>query len=297
MVVAEDAAGSTDLGAHVADRGLTGGGDAVGSGPDVLDDGTRAALDRQHTSDLQDDILRRRPSAERAGELDADHLRPTNVEREAGHDVDRIGTTDADRDHAQPACVGRVAIGADHHPTGEGVVLQHDLVNDATAGTPETDAVLGADGSQEVVHLSVGVDRDAEVDEGTDLRGDQVVAVHRAGYGRGGEAGRHELQQRHLCRRVLHGDSIGMKVVVGAAALDGRGWIAEVVQQDLLGQRQRSPESLATGGAPGNQCVVHALDQFDWCACGDRHGCSFTRVTRLFSYASHKPVPCFSYPM
>ena len=77
--------------------------------------------------------------------------------------------------------------------------------------------------AQEVVHLAVGVDGDAEVDLGADLGRDEVVAVHRAGHGGGGQAGGHELQQRHLGGGVLHGHPVGVEVVVGAAALDGLG--------------------------------------------------------------------------
>jgi hypothetical protein len=51
--------------------------------------------------------------------FDPDHLRPAHVERESGHHVDRIGTADADRDHPEAAGVGRVAVGADHHPAGK----------------------------------------------------------------------------------------------------------------------------------------------------------------------------------
>ena len=75
-------------------------------------------------------------------------------------------------------------------------------------------------GAEEVVDLLVGVDRDAEVDRGADLGLDQVVAVDRRGHGRLGQAGGHELQQRHLGGGVLHGDAVGVEVVVAAAPLD-----------------------------------------------------------------------------
>ena len=158
VVVSEHAAGGTDLGAHVANGGLAGGTDAVSARAVVLHDGAGAALDGEHTSDLEDDVLRRRPAREGAGQLDADDLRPAHVEGEAGHHVDRVGAADTNGDHTQPAGVGGVAVGADHHAAGEGVVLEHDLVDDAAAGTPEADAVFGTDGTQEVVHLTIGVD-------------------------------------------------------------------------------------------------------------------------------------------
>ncbi len=62
-VVGEQRGGGADLGAHVADGGLAGGGDAVGAGAEVLDDGAGAALHGEDAGDLEDDVLRgSRPS-------------------------------------------------------------------------------------------------------------------------------------------------------------------------------------------------------------------------------------------
>ena len=76
-----------------------------------------------------------------------------------GHHVDRVGAADADRDHAEAARVRRVAVGADHHPAGERVLLEHDLVDDPGARLPEADAVLRRHGAQELVDLGVHVER------------------------------------------------------------------------------------------------------------------------------------------
>ena len=272
LVVSEQAARGADLGTHVADRRFAGRRDAVGARAEVLDDGTRASLHRQHAGDLEDDVFRRRPTAQRAGELHADDLRPADVERKPGHDIDGIGAADPDCHHAQSAGVGSVTVGADHHAAGEGVVLQHDLVDDAATWTPEADSVLCADRSEKVVHLFVGVDGHPEVDACTDLRRDQVVAMHRAGDSRRRQTSGHELQQRHLCGGVLHGHAVGMEVVVGAGPLERLVGVVHVVEQDLLGERQRSPESGSTCGATGRQCAVDALDQFDRRSCSDGHG-------------------------
>ena len=91
---------------------------------------------------VEDDVLRRGPARERAGEPHADQLRDARVVRPARHHVDRVGAADADRDHAEPARVRRVRVGADHHAAGERVVLEHDLVDDPAARLPEADAVL-----------------------------------------------------------------------------------------------------------------------------------------------------------
>ena len=116
---------------------------------------------------------------------------------------------------------------------------------------------------EEVVDLLVGVDGNAEIDRGADLGLDQVVAVHGRGHGSLGETGGHELQQRHLGRGVLHGDAVGVEVVVGAAALDVLVRIGEVVDQDLLGEREWTPEALASGGNTPREAGVDAFDEFD----------------------------------
>ena len=65
-VVGEQRAGGADLGAHVADGGLAGGGDRLGAGAEVLDDRAGAALHGEDAGDLQDDVLGRRPARELA---------------------------------------------------------------------------------------------------------------------------------------------------------------------------------------------------------------------------------------
>ena len=84
------------------------------------------------------------------------------------------------------------------------------------------------------------------------------------GHGRLGQAGGHELQERHLGGRVLHRDAIGVEVVVADAPFDllvGR--IDEVVDQDLLGQRERPTEPFAAEGDPLGEAGVDALDELD----------------------------------
>ena len=178
LVIGEQRAGGADLGTHVAHGCLAGCRDAVRAGAEVLDDRAGSALYREHACDLEDDVLRGRPAGQRSGELHADDLGPLHVEREARHDVDRVCAADADGHHPETAGVGGVAVGADHHPAGEAVVLEHHLVNDPAAGAPEADAVLGGHAAQEVVHLAVVVDGDAHIDLGADLRRDEVVTVH-----------------------------------------------------------------------------------------------------------------------
>src|SRR5690606_40930674 len=72
LVEAEERGGRADLGAHVADRRLAGGGQRVRAGTEVLDDGAGAALHGEELGDLEDDVLRGRPARQLAGEVDAD---------------------------------------------------------------------------------------------------------------------------------------------------------------------------------------------------------------------------------
>ncbi len=120
----------------------------------------------------------------------------------------------------KPARVRRVAVGADHHPAGERVVLEHDLVDDPGAGLPEADAVLRARGAEEVVDLRVGVERAGEVGGAVRARLDEVVAVHGRGELGPVEARAHELEHHDLGQRVLERDAVGIEVGVGAAALE-----------------------------------------------------------------------------
>ena len=94
-------------------------------------------------------------------------------------------------------------------PAGEGVLLEDDLVDDPRARLPEPDAVPGRHGAQEVVDLLVGLLGHAEVDRGADLGLDQVVAVDRRRHPHLGQAGGHELEERHLGGGVLHGHPVG----------------------------------------------------------------------------------------
>ena len=258
-VEGEERGGGADLRAHVADGALAGGADGARAGAEVLDDGAGAALDGQDAGHLEDHVLGRGPAVELAGQLDADHGRPAQLPGHAHHHVDRVRAADADGHHAQPAGVGGVAVGADHHAAGEGVVLQHHLVDDARARLPEAHAVALARAQQEVVDLGVLVDRDGQVALDAELGADQVVGVDRAGHSRVVAAGQHELQDRHLRGGVLHGHAVRVEVHVALAAHRRRSRLAvHVGQQNLLGQRQRPAHQPAARRYPLRQSGILA---------------------------------------
>src|SRR4029453_10081357 len=91
QVVGEQGGGGADLGAHVADGPLAGGGDRLRARAEVLDDRSRPALHREDVGDLEDHVLGRAPPVELAGQVEADEPRPAHVEREAGELVDGVG--------------------------------------------------------------------------------------------------------------------------------------------------------------------------------------------------------------
>ena len=214
VVVCEQRGGGTYLGAHVADGALAGGREAPGAGPEVLDNGTRATAHREDVGDLQDDVLRGGPTAQLAGQVDADELGPAHVPREAGHHVDGVGAAHADGHHGEAAGVRGVAVCADHHPAGEGVLLEHHLVDDPGAGLPEAGAVAGTDRGQEVIDLPVPVDGREQVCPAVVAGLDEVVAVCGGRNHHLVEVGCHELQPGHLGGGVLQGHPVRAQVDV-----------------------------------------------------------------------------------
>jgi hypothetical protein len=50
------------------------------------------------------------------------------------------------------------------------------------------------------------------------------------------EASGHELQPRHLCGGVLHGDPVGVHIYVGDSSFEFGGWVVEVVDEYFFGQ-------------------------------------------------------------
>eukprot|EP00955_Chlamydomonas_euryale_P072936 361570-Chlamydomonas_euryale.AAC.6 len=144
LIVREHGRRRANLGAHVADGGHAGARHGLHTWAKVLDNGAGATLDGEDASDLEDDVLGGRPLGQLAGELDTNNLGRLELPRQAGHHVNSIRTTHTHGAHAQAACIGRVAISANHHEAWCGIVLQHDLVDDARARLPEAHAILGA---------------------------------------------------------------------------------------------------------------------------------------------------------
>ena len=264
LVVGEQRARCADLRAHVADRRLAGRRDRSRAGTEVLDDRARPTLHGEDAGDLENHVLRRRPSRQRTGQANTDETRYSRVERPPRHHVDGVGTTDTDRDHAEPTRVRRVTVGADHHAARERVLLEHDLVDDPGAGLPEPDAVLRRHGAQELVDLGVGVDGALEIAIRADMRLDQVVAMHGGRHGDARQVGRDELEQGHLRGCVLHRDAVGAVVGVVDTAPEADGLrILAVGDQHLLGEGQRAAEAAPSRCHAVGIAGIERLDDLD----------------------------------
>ena len=98
--------------------------------------------------------------------------------------------------------------------------------------------------------------------------------MHRRGHLRVREPGAHELEHDDLREGVLQGHAVGIEIGVASAALDAverecrRQGVAQVVHEDLLGERQRAPEALPGEGGAARKAGVQGLDELDRRGCG-----------------------------
>ena len=114
-------------------------------------------------------------------------------------------------------------VGADHETSGEGIVFQQDLVDNASSWFPEADTVFVGNRSQKVKDFFVFVQGIAQIGSCAILGLDQVIAVDGAGDRHRWTSGLHKLQKGHLRGRVLHRDPIRGKVnIIDASSQVGR---------------------------------------------------------------------------
>ena len=178
-----------------------------------------------------------------AGELDADELGELKLPWHSGHDVHRVGTAHSDGYHAEPACVHGVGIRPDHKSAREGIILKHHLVYDAGTWLPKSDSVLIRYRSEKIKNLVGFINGLLKICSCAYAGLNEVVAVNRGGHRYFFAACRHELQQGHLGRSILHGNTIGRKINVGITSLKGffRELLPEVSVQNFLAKSKGSP--------------------------------------------------------
>ena len=201
VVEGEEGGGGTDFSTHVADGSHASAAEGFDTRAGVLDDGTCSTLDGKNASDLENDVLCGSPTTDFADEIDTNDLGALELPRKTGHDVNGISTSDAACNHTEATGVGGVRVSTDHETTGEGIVFEDDLMDDARARFPEAEAVFSGSGSQKVVYLPVDADSALEILDTTDLGLDQVVAVDGGWDGGGIHTGGHELKDCHLSLR------------------------------------------------------------------------------------------------
>ena len=113
--------------------------------------------------------------------MNTDNLRIEHFPGKAGHHIDCIRTADTTGEHAKATRVRRMRVRPDHHATGERVLFEHDLMDDARAWTPETDAVSRGAAAQKIVDLGIRRARRVHVGVGAFMSLDQVIAMNRRG--------------------------------------------------------------------------------------------------------------------
>src|SRR5665213_1101541 len=74
IVEREEGSGSADFSAHVGDGAFAGGRKRAASGAEIFDDAVRPAFYGQFVGNMENNILRRGPSAEFSGKLHAYEL-------------------------------------------------------------------------------------------------------------------------------------------------------------------------------------------------------------------------------
>ena len=156
-------------------------------------------------------------------------------------------------------------VGSDHHAARKGIVFEHDLMDDARPGFPETESVTVGHAPQEIVHLAVRLGGRRHVGGRSAVGHDQMVAMDRGRHRRTVASGVHELQQRHLGRGVLHGHTVGTEIHVVFAPDErpaGRA-VEQMGVKNLFGQRQGRALGLACPAYPLGERCVHLADQFD----------------------------------
>lgn len=249
LVVGEDGGGGSNLSSHVTDGGHTGTRDGFTSISEVLNNGAGTSLDGEDTSELQDNILGGGPSMELSSELNSNNLGGLELPRESSHHIDGIGTTDTNGSHTKTTSVGGVRVSSDHKTSGEGVVLNDNLVNDTRTGLPETHAVLGTSSREELVDLLVSLLGAVKISDTFLLGLDEVITVDSGGDSGLGEARGNELKHSHLGGGILHGNAIGAELEVSLTTnnVGGRVGVVEVTINDLLGEGKRALDVLANG--------------------------------------------------
>ena len=159
FVVREETRGGAHLGTHIAYRRLARTRKRRCALAEIFDNGIRATLNGKYARKFENDVLWRRPSAQRSCEAHTDTAGNAQFPFHTCQDVNSICATHTDGYHAQPARIRRVRVSAHHHTTREGIIFQHYLMDNARSWCPESHAVTCRSALQKVIHLSIFAQR------------------------------------------------------------------------------------------------------------------------------------------
>ena len=141
FVVREEARGGAHLGTHVTYRRLARTRKRRSALAEIFDNGIRASLNGKYARKFENNVLWRRPSAQRSREAHTDTAGNAQFPFHTRQDVYGICATHTDGYHSQPASIRRVGVRTDHHSSGESVIFQHHLVDNPRARFPEPHAI------------------------------------------------------------------------------------------------------------------------------------------------------------
>ena len=202
---------STNLCTHVANGPLAGTRQMIGTRTKILHDRSGSAFCRQDAGYLQDDILGRSPSIQLACEFDADQFWKLQFPGHSRHDIHRIGAAHTDGHHTQPAGIHCMAVCTNHHTAGESIIFQNHLVDNPRTRFPESEAVFIGDRFQKIIDFTIHILSLEQICIGVLPGLDQVIAMDGGRHSSLCFSSHHELQQGHLCSRILHSHTVGGK--------------------------------------------------------------------------------------
>ncbi|KAI6748867.1 hypothetical protein HG531_007814 [Fusarium graminearum] len=227
---------------HVADGSHAGGAEAIDALAKVLNDGACTATNSKVASETKNNVLRRSPVAQLANKVHTENLGGLEFPRSTNKRLDSISTADTNSDCRKTTGVGTVRVGSKHHQSRKSVVLENSLMNNSSARRPEVHSVFASSRLKEVKHLLVGLNTSRQIILSTLGSHNQVITVNACGDSRLGEVARHELEDGHLSRSILHVHTVGVETQVSLAT-DVLS-IFGVAKQRLLGVVEMAVEDL-----------------------------------------------------
>ena len=105
---------------------------------------------------MQYDILGRGPGGESSCKMDSHNPWDLQFPALACKHVHGIRSSYSYRYHAEASCIGRVGIRPYHHTAWQGVILQHNLMDDAFSRAPEINPVPSGHVMEEGVDFRIG---------------------------------------------------------------------------------------------------------------------------------------------